>query len=104
MQAVQDAESKVQLLTLSDIAEIKSIKNPSMSAKKVLEAACVLKGQKMMRFRDDDQWTMMMKIGAEPSFFESLKSFEKDQIPADTVSKVNTMFADPDMQASQVER
>ena len=57
LQIVQEALSKLDALTAADIAEIKTLKNPSAGVKKVLEAACMLKGQKMMRFRDEDLWS-----------------------------------------------
>jgi len=105
---VQEAMRGLDTLTAADIAEIRSIKNPSEPVKKVLEAVGILKGQKSVRIRDDmtsiDSWIASQKMVADAGFFQSLQKFDRDKISPDATKRIMKLLEDEDLQPSEVER
>mmetsp|Transcript_38901 Transcript_38901/g.70950 ORF Transcript_38901/g.70950 Transcript_38901/m.70950 type:complete len:2173 (+) Transcript_38901:3-6521(+) len=104
LRMVEDAMASLETLSTGDIAEIKNIKNPSDTVKKVLEVTAVLKGQKIMRFKDDNLWAAAQKMISEANFFQSLQRIDKDRLPSDTIRRANRMMNDADLEPTKVER
>jgi dynein heavy chain len=92
--ALESALLALDTLKPADITVVKSMKNPPAAIKLVLEAVCVLKGLKADRRPDamgrmvDDYWGASQKMLGDMKFLESLRSFDKDNIPAPIMKKI----------------
>lgn len=92
--ALESALLALDTLKPADITVVKSMKNPPAAIKLVLEAVCVLKGLKPDRRPDamgrmiDDYWGASQKMLGDMKFLESLRSFDKDNIPAPIMKKI----------------
>lgn len=77
-----DAENALSLLTPSDVSAIRTMKNPSIHVKIVMEAICILKDIKTdkMSATTDEYWSASKKLLADPKFLESLINYDKDAI------------------------
>lgn len=101
--ALEAALSALDTLKPADITVVKSMKNPPAAIKLVLEAVCVLKGMKPDRKPDaagrmiDDYWAASQKMLGDMKFLESLKTFDKDNIPQPIMKKIrDTYISDRD--------
>ncbi|KAI8435548.1 hypothetical protein MSG28_003843 [Choristoneura fumiferana] len=78
----------------ADITLVKSMKNPPAGVKLVMEAVCVMKGVKGDRKMDangkpfEDYWGPSQKLLGDMKFLESLKAYDKDNIPPATMKKI----------------
>lgn len=92
--ALESALLALDTLKPADITVVKSMKNPPAAIKLVLEAVCVLKGLKPTRTPNeigrmvDDYWGASQKMLGDMKFLESLKTFDKDNIPAPIMKKI----------------
>lgn len=92
--ALESALLALDTLKPADITVVKSMKNPPAAIKLVLEAVCVLKGIKAERRPDangrmvDDYWGASQKMLGDMKFLDSLKSFDKDNIPGPIMKKI----------------
>ncbi|RZF38562.1 hypothetical protein LSTR_LSTR006157 [Laodelphax striatellus] len=86
---LESAEKALNTLTPSDIAMVKAMKNPPKGVKLVMEAVCTLKDIKPDRIPDpqgsgkmiEDYWGPSKRILGDMQFLNSLKFFDKDNIP-----------------------
>jgi dynein heavy chain len=96
--ALESALLALDTLKPADITVVKSMKNPPAAIKLVLEAVCVLKGLKADRKPDaygrlvDDYWAASQKMLGDMKFLESLRQFEKDNIPAPIMKKIREVY------------
>lgn len=96
--ALEAALSALDTLKPADITVVKSMKNPPSAIKLVLEAVCVLKGLKADRKPDasgrmiDDYWAASQKMLGDMKFLESLKTFDKDNIPSAIMKKIREIY------------
>jgi dynein heavy chain, axonemal len=96
--ALESALLALDTLKPADITVVKSMKNPPAAIKLVLEAVCVLKGLKPERRPDangrmiDDYWGASQKMLGDMKFLESLRSFDKDNIPAPIMKKIREIY------------
>lgn len=73
----------------SDITVVKTMKNPAPIVKFVVEAICVMKGVPPDRKPDpenkakliDDFWTPGQKMMGDIKFLDTLRAYDKDNIP-----------------------
>lgn len=96
--ALESALLALDTLKPADITVVKSMKNPPAAIKLVLEAVCVLKGLKAERRPDangrmvDDYWGASQKMLGDMKFLDSLKSFDKDNIPGPIMKKIREVY------------
>ena len=96
MPLLESALNALNTLTKSDVTEVKAMKNPPAAVKVVMEAVCVMKAIKPVRKNDpanpvkkiDDYWEPSQKLLGDTGFLQSLKDFDKDNIPPAIIEKV----------------
>ncbi|KAK2870454.1 hypothetical protein Q8A67_024846 [Cirrhinus molitorella] len=109
MPALEAALTALDTLKPADITVLKTMQNPPGPVKLVMESICVMKGIKPERKQDpggsgkmiEDFWGPSKKLLGDMKFLESLKTFDKDNIPAANIKKIREKFIDnPDFQPS----
>lgn len=80
---MQDAENALHSLLPADISSIRTMKNPSINVKIVMEAICILREYKTdkMSATTDEFWAASKKLLADPKFLDTLINYEKEAIP-----------------------
>ncbi|XP_015175416.1 PREDICTED: dynein heavy chain 3, axonemal [Polistes dominula] len=86
--ALEAALTALNTLKPADITIVKSMKSPPAGVKLVMEAVCVLKGVKPEKVMDpktgkivEDYWLASIRMLGDMKFLDSLKYFDKDNIP-----------------------
>ncbi|KAL7390222.1 hypothetical protein ABVT39_017308 [Epinephelus coioides] len=111
MPALEAALSALDTLKPSDITVVKSMTNPPALVKLVMESICIMKGIKPERKPDpsgsgkmiEDFWGPSKKLLGDLKFLESLKAYDKDNIPAPHIKKIRDKFINnPDFQPSVI--
>uniref|UniRef100_A0A5F8GCZ7 Dynein axonemal heavy chain 3 n=1 Tax=Monodelphis domestica TaxID=13616 RepID=A0A5F8GCZ7_MONDO len=111
MPALEAALSALDTLNASDITMVKSMQNPPGPVKLVMESICVMKGLKPERKPDpsgsgkmiEDYWGTSRKVLGDLKFLDSLKAYDKDNIPAMVMKRIRERFIDhPDFQPSVI--
>nr|XP_055037339.1 dynein axonemal heavy chain 3 isoform X1 [Misgurnus anguillicaudatus]XP_055037340.1 dynein axonemal heavy chain 3 isoform X1 [Misgurnus anguillicaudatus] len=109
MPALEAALAALDTLKPADITVLKTMQNPPGAVKLVMESICVMKGIRPERKQDpggsgkmiEDFWGPSKKLLGDLKFLESLKTFNKDSIPAANIKKIREKFIDhPDFQPS----
>ena len=98
--ALQSAINALNTLKPSDITVVKSMKNPAPIVKFVIEAVCVMKGIQPKRKPDlenkgkliDDYWSPGQQMLGDIKFLESLKLYDKDNIPQGIMKKIREKY------------
>ncbi|XP_012230668.2 dynein axonemal heavy chain 3 [Linepithema humile] len=97
--ALEAALAALDTLKPADITIVKAMKSPPAGVRLVMEAVCVLKGVKPDRVQDpttgqmvDDYWPASIKILGDMKFLESLKNFDKDNIPPAYMKRIREKF------------
>ncbi|XP_023932407.1 dynein heavy chain 3, axonemal [Lingula anatina] len=94
MPAMNAAIAALDTLKQNDITIVKSMTNPPAGVRLVMEAVCIMKGQKPDKTRDpsgktvEDYWPVAKKLLGDLKFLESLKVYDKDNIPEATMKKI----------------
>ncbi|XP_024913275.1 dynein heavy chain 3, axonemal-like [Cynoglossus semilaevis] len=102
MPALEAALLALDTLKPAHITEVKSMKNPPGPVKLVMESICIMKGIKPEKKPDpkgsgkmvEDFWGPSKKLLADQKFLESLKTYDKDNIPAPFIKKIREKFID----------
>ncbi|XP_041823134.1 dynein heavy chain 3, axonemal [Melanotaenia boesemani] len=111
MPALNAALAALDTLKPADITVVKSMQNPPGPVKLVMESICIMKGIKPERKPDpsgsgkmvEDFWGPSKKLLGDLKFLESLKAYDKDNIPAPYIKKIRDKFIDnPDFQPSVI--
>uniref|UniRef100_A0A8C4XVJ4 Dynein axonemal heavy chain 3 n=1 Tax=Falco tinnunculus TaxID=100819 RepID=A0A8C4XVJ4_FALTI len=110
MPALEAALAALDTLNPSDISLVKSMQNPPGPVKLVMESICVMKGTKPEKKPDpsgskmvEDYWGPSRKILGDLKFLESLKTYDKDNIPPAIVKRIRERFIDhPDFQPAVI--
>ena len=109
MPLLNDALRALDTLTKNDITEVKGMKSPPAAVKLVMEAVCIMKGLKPTRVKDassgkmvDDFWETSKKMITDTDFLNSLKSYDKDNIPASTITKIRTYVSNPEFEPAKI--
>jgi len=96
---LESALAALNTLTPQDITVVKTMKNPPDGVKMVMEAICLLKGIKAERIPDpatgkrvEDFWGPSRKLLGDMKFLDSLKTFDKDNIPPSNIKAVRDKF------------
>ncbi|POI28340.1 hypothetical protein CIB84_007910, partial [Bambusicola thoracicus] len=111
MPALEAALEALDTLNPSDVSLVKSMQNPPGPVKLVMESICVMKGTKPERKPDpsgsgkmiEDYWGPSRKILGDLKFLESLKTYDKDNIPPAVMKRIRERFIDhPDFQPAVI--
>ncbi|XP_037363374.1 dynein axonemal heavy chain 3 isoform X2 [Talpa occidentalis] len=111
MPALEAALAALDTLNPSDISLVKSMQNPPGPVKLIMESICVMKGLKPERKPDpsgsgkmiEDYWGVSRKILGDLKFLESLKTYDKDNIPPLIMKRIRERFIDhPDFQPAVI--
>ncbi|KAM7329251.1 hypothetical protein ACRRTK_010864 [Alexandromys fortis] len=111
MPALEAALAALDTLNPADITLVKSMQNPPGPVKLVMESICVMKGLKPERKPDpsgsgkmiEDYWGVSRKILGDLKFLESLKTYDKDNIPSMIMKRIRERFIDhPDFQPAVI--
>ncbi|XP_057342987.1 dynein axonemal heavy chain 3 isoform X2 [Manis pentadactyla] len=111
MPALEAALTALDTLNPADISLVKSMQNPPGPVKLVMESICVMKGLKPERKPDasssgkmiEDYWGVSRKILGDLKFLESLKTYDKDNIPLVIMKRIRERFIDhPDFQPAVI--
>ncbi|RVE47759.1 hypothetical protein evm_007648 [Chilo suppressalis] len=97
---LEDAIAALNTLKPADITIVKSMKNPPATVKLVMAAVCVMKGIPPDKIPDPDNpgkkmfdyWGPSKRILGDMSFLESLKNYDKDNIPVATMQKIRKEY------------
>ncbi|XP_026982494.1 dynein axonemal heavy chain 3 [Sagmatias obliquidens] len=111
MPALEAALAALDTLNPADISLVKSMQNPPGPVKLVMESICVMKGLRPERKPDpsgsgkmtEDYWGVSRKILGDLKFLESLKTYDKDNIPPMIMKRIRERFIDhPDFQPAVI--
>lgn len=89
MPALESAIKALNSLTKADITEVKSFTNPPRPVQIVMEAVCVLLGEK-------ESWEASKKLLGQSDFMDLLTNFDKDNIPEKRLKKLRKDFINLD--------
>ena len=99
MPILNDAIAALDTLKPADINYVKQLKNPPAIIKLVLEAVCVILEVKPARAKDpdtgrtiDDYWKPSCGLLNDKEFLETLKSYDKDNIPLKVIQKIRSVY------------
>ncbi|XP_060261772.1 dynein axonemal heavy chain 3 isoform X3 [Ovis aries] len=111
MPALEAALAALDTLNPADISLVKAMQNPPGPVKLVMESICVMKGLRPERKPDpsgsgkmiEDYWGVSRKILGDLKFLESLKTYDKDNIPPVVMKRIRERFIDhPDFQPAVI--
>ncbi|KAM6320279.1 dynein axonemal heavy chain 3 [Podargus strigoides] len=109
MPVLKAAVAALDTLNPSDISLVKSMQNPPGPVKLVMESICIMKGTKPERKPDpsgrmvEDYWGPSRKILGDLKFLESLKTYDKDNIPPAIMKTIRERFINhPDFQPAVI--
>ena len=98
-------------LTKNDISEVKGMKSPPAPVKLVMETVCIIKGLGPTKVRDPksgqtkmDFWVTSTSMLNDMGFLESLRSFDKDNIPPAVINKIKPYLKNPDFQPKKIKK
>ncbi|ELT89912.1 hypothetical protein CAPTEDRAFT_157693, partial [Capitella teleta] len=98
MPAMNAAIAALNTLKQNDISIVKAMANPPLAVKLVMEAVCILKGNKPERKSDgsgrqvEDYWPAAKKMLGDMHFLDSLKDYDKDTIPPHVSKKIRDKY------------
>lgn len=95
MPAYESAVKALSSLDKKSLQEIKAFANPPEMVKFTLEAVCIL-----LDIKPD--WGEAKKLISQMDFMDSLKNYDKDNIPVKTIKKVKKYYDDPRFTADGV--
>jgi len=112
MPALNAALREVDKLSKGDIQEVKAMKNPPLPVKSVMEAVCILFGQKATRINDpdnpgkkrDDYWSVSLSLLAQMDFIQQLKQYDKENIEEATINKIEPYLEKDEFQPEAVKK
>ena len=97
MPAYQNAVKALESLDKKDIIEIRGFIKPPLVVQTVMEAVCIL-------MEEVPTWENARKILNRPTYMEDLATFDKDNISAKTLAKINKYVENPDMAPESVKK
>ncbi|XP_018409373.1 PREDICTED: dynein heavy chain 3, axonemal-like [Nanorana parkeri] len=107
--AFNAAIAALDTLKASDIALLKTMQNPPSGVRLTLSAICILKGIKPDKKGDpsgksaDDYWPASKKMLGDMKFLDSLKEFDKDNIPPKVIAQIRKDFiSNPEFQPAVI--
>ncbi|XP_041458176.1 dynein heavy chain 3, axonemal-like isoform X7 [Lytechinus variegatus] len=111
MPALNAAVKALDTLKQQDITIVKTMTNPPAGVRLVMEAVCIMKGIKGERKTNDqgklfdDYWPAAKRMLGDMKFLESLKEYDKDNIPSAITKKIRDQYINnPDFDPSVVKK
>ena len=95
--ALENAEKALEKLDKKDINEVKSFPKPPPAVVTVMEAVCLLLGETM-------DWDTAKVVLGRGTFMSELLNYNKDNVPAPVLKKLQKYIADPAMAVEAVGR
>eukprot|EP01138_Halocafeteria_seosinensis_P006356 gb/GECG01006497.1/.p1 GENE.gb/GECG01006497.1/~~gb/GECG01006497.1/.p1 ORF type:complete len:3153 (+),score=416.35 gb/GECG01006497.1/:1-9459(+) len=95
--ALNNAIDALNKLDKKDITEVKSFAKPPPAVQTVMEAVCILLGEKT-------DWDSAKRVLSRNDFMEALKNYDKDNIPQNILKKLKKYVEDPTMQVDVVSK
>ena len=97
---LNQALAALNTLSPADITVVKTMKSPPAGVKLVMEAVCILKGEKPDRIADPsgsgkkimDYWGPSKRLLGDMRFLQSLKEFDRDNIPVDCIKPIRENY------------
>jgi len=83
--ALESSVKALSSLTKADITEVKSFTNPPQAVRIVMEAVCVLLGEK-------ENWENGKKLLGRSDFMDLLTGYDKDNIPESRLKKLRKQY------------
>lgn len=87
------------------------MKSPPAPVKLVMEAVCILKGLGPTKVRDQktgqnnmDFWATSLTMLNDMGFLDSLRNFDRDNIPASIIAKIRPYLKNPDFQPKKIKK
>ncbi|KAA0191400.1 hypothetical protein HAZT_HAZT007382 [Hyalella azteca] len=101
---LEDATAALNTIKQDDIVFIKAMKNPPSGVKLVMEAICVLLGEKPDRIPDplgtgkmvEDYWSVSKRLLGDIKFKENLLNFDKENISPKAIQVIRSKYRDND--------
>lgn len=92
---LEEANAALGTLTAQDISLVRTMKNPPIGVKIVMEGICIMKDVKPERVPNpsgvgvmEDYWAASRKVLTDMKFLDSLLHFDKDNIPPRIITKI----------------
>ncbi|XP_069141245.1 dynein axonemal heavy chain 3-like isoform X4 [Argopecten irradians] len=111
MPALNAAVSALDTLNQNDITLVKTMNNPPLGVKLVMESVCIMKGIKPDRKVDgngkayEDYWPAAKKMLGDLKFLDSLKEYDKENIPPPTIKKIRDKYViNPDFDPNIIKK
>jgi len=95
--ALENAVKALDSLTKSDITEVKSFAKPPEAVQTVMEAVCIMFGEKT-------DWDSAKKVLGNAAFIDNMKNYDKDNIPQPTLVKLRKVLVKEKMQVEVVQK
>ncbi|XP_052828077.1 dynein axonemal heavy chain 3 [Octopus bimaculoides] len=98
MPAFNTAVAALHTLKQNDITIVKAMTNPPQGVKLVMAAVCTMKGIKPDKKTDqngkivEDYWTASKKMLSDMKFLDSLRDYDKDNIPPAIINKIREKY------------
>lgn len=97
---LNSALAALKTLTSKDIGTLKAFAQPPAPIRLVLEAVCVLKGEKPVKVADpsgsgkkiDDYWPTSKKLLGDMKFLQSLQEFDRDNVPPANIKQIRNKY------------
>ena len=83
--ALESAVKALKSLTKADITEVKSFTNPPNAVRIVMEAVCVMLGEK-------ESWDVAKKLLGKVDFMDQLQNYDKDNIAESKLKKLRKVY------------
>ncbi|XP_076039498.1 dynein axonemal heavy chain 7-like [Oratosquilla oratoria] len=101
---LEEATAALNTIKQDDIVFIKAMKNPPAGVKLVMEAVCVLLGEKPDRVPDpqgtgkmiEDFWAVSKRLLGDIKFKENLLNFDKENISPKAIQTIRSKYRDND--------
>ena len=109
---LEAAITALNTLTKSDITLVKSMKNPPLPVKTVMETVCIMLQIKPKRVNDpnnpvkkiDDYWSPSQAILGDGNFLQTLQTYDKDNIQPAIIQRIRPFLDKPDFQPENVKK
>ncbi|WZN65433.1 heavy chain of dynein [Chloropicon roscoffensis] len=109
---LEAAISALNTLTKNDITLVKSMKNPPVAIKTVMETVCIMLEVKPKRINDpnnpvkkiDDYWSPSQGILGDSTFLATLQKYDKDNIKPAIITKIRPFLDREDFQPENVKK
>ncbi|XP_063594554.1 LOW QUALITY PROTEIN: dynein axonemal heavy chain 7-like [Penaeus indicus] len=101
---LEEATAALNTIKQDDIVFIKAMKNPPAGVKLVMEAVCVLLGEKPDRVPDpqgtgkmvEEYWSVSKRLLGDIKFKENLLNFDKENISQKAIQTIRSKYRDND--------